>query len=207
MTFPVDLLFVSTTNNTNDFRIHKAVANRLVGIPVARAALVDECLIVKKEIAQTGSNVRFPELFLEFIVTTIRALNNIAVYLGPRSSIRAAGIACASALLDGRETVSYCDVKEGLFTEITGQGSDETFEEINEMLSKDFPSIVDFLKQRTPIMENAFAFVDNFGDAETAFLNMDNRLVDDIIAAIADNGRGVEAIKAYLDAYAVACGL
>ncbi|MBF0319328.1 MAG: sigma 54-interacting transcriptional regulator [Nitrospirae bacterium] len=207
MTFPVDLLFISTTNNTNDFRIHKAVANRLVGIPIARAEAGDEYLIVKKEIAQKGLDVGFPELFVEFIVSAVRALNNIAIYLGPRSSIRAAGIACASALLDGREMVSYCDVKEGLFTEITGQGSDETFDEINEMLSKDFPSIVDFLKQRVPIMENAFAFIDNFGDAETAFLNMDNRLIDDITAAIADNGRSVEAIKAYLDAYAVACGI
>lgn len=207
MTFPVDLLFVSTTNNINDFRIHKAVANRLVGLLVDRVGLREEMLIVKKELVKNGFNLRFPELFLEFIITTIRELNNIAVYLGPRSSIRAARIAAASAFVEGRFTVSYCDVKEGLHTEITGQGDEETFDEINAMLAKDFPSIVDFIKQRVPAIENAYVVIDNFRDAETAFLNMDMLLIDEIMAYLVDDDRRPETIKAYLDAYAVACGL
>jgi MoxR-like ATPase len=205
MTFPVDLIFVSTTNNLNDYRIHKAVANRLVGIPIARADAADEVLIVEKEIAMTGLDVTFPELFIEFIVTAIRALNNIAVYLGPRSSIRAAGIACASALIEGRRTVSFCDVKEGLYTEITGQGGQETYDEINEMLSKDFPSAAEFLRRRVPVMGDAFAVVDNFGDAETAYINMDKRLIEDILASLKEQDRRPDVVKAYLDAYAVGC--
>ncbi|MBF0457825.1 MAG: sigma 54-interacting transcriptional regulator [Nitrospirae bacterium] len=207
MTFPIDLLFVSTTNNTNDFRIHKAVANRLVGIPIDRVELADEVLIVKKEIAQNGLDVRFPELFLEFIVSTLRTLNNVVVYLGPRSSIRAAQIACASAFVECRGTVSFCDVKEGLHTEITGQGSEETFDEINEMLSKDFPSVVEFIKERVPVIENAFSIIDTFKDAETAFLFMDMQLIDDMMAYLKEDDRRPETIKAYLDAYAVTCVL
>ncbi|MEO5359687.1 MAG: sigma 54-interacting transcriptional regulator [Nitrospirota bacterium] len=207
MTFPVDLLFVSTTNNTNDFRIHKAVANRLVGIPVGRVGFGDEILIVQKELAKNGLGVRLPKLFLEFIVSTIRELNNIAVYLGPRSSIRAARIACVSAYIEGRTTVSFCDVKEGLHTEIAGQGDEESFDEINEMLSKDFPSVVEFIKQRVPAIETAFAVIDNYKDADTAFLNMDMQLIDDIVAYLSEDDSRPETIKAYLDAYAVTCGL
>ncbi|WP_420264984.1 sigma 54-interacting transcriptional regulator [Candidatus Magnetominusculus dajiuhuensis] len=204
MTFPIDLLFVSTTNNTNDLRIHKAVANRLVGIPIERVGFEDEVRIVKKEIAQNGFlSVIFPELFLEFIVSTIRTLNNIAVYLGPRSSIRAALIASTSTLVEGRATVSYCDVKEGLHTEIIGQGDEETFDEIYEMLSKDFPSIAEFISQRVPNIENAFAFVDNFKNAETAFSSINGRLMDEIMASLTEPDRRPETIKAYLDAYAV----
>ncbi|MCG6553297.1 MAG: sigma 54-interacting transcriptional regulator [Candidatus Magnetominusculus sp. LBB02] len=207
MTFPVDLLFVSTTNNTNDLRIHKAVANRLVGIPVGRVGFDDEVLIVKKELSQMSFVMRFPELFIEFIVSAIRALNNIAVYLGPRSTIRAARMACASAFIEGRAAVSFCDVKEGLYTEIRGQGDEQTFDEINEMLAKDFPSAVEFLKERVPLIENAFSVIDQYKDTETAFLYIDKQLIDDIMACLCEADRSHETIKAYLDAYAVSVNI
>ncbi|QWR77300.1 sigma 54-interacting transcriptional regulator [Candidatus Magnetomonas plexicatena] len=205
MTFPVDFLFVATTNNINEYQIHTAINNRLVGLRVDRVGLDDEVRIVKKELEGKGFNVDFPELFLEFLVDTIQLLSDSTVYLGPRSSIRASQIAAASAVLEGRSVVSYCDVKEGLHTEITGQADEETFSTCTEMLAKDFPSIRDFLLNRLPSIENVAAYFDLFDDFDSALENVDSEVISPLEEMLPEGERKRSIVISYLDAYVRTC--
>jgi MoxR-like ATPase len=205
MTFPVDFLFVATTNNINEYQIHTAINNRLVGLRVDRVGHDDEIRIVKKELEGKGFNTDFPELFLEFLVDTIRLLNDATVYLGPRSSIRASQIAAASAALEGRNVVSYCDIKEGLYTEISGQADDETFSDCMEMLAKDFPSIRDFLQSRLPVIENVAAYFDLFDDFDSAVQNVDPDVISPLMEMLSEPERNRSIAVSYLDAYVRTC--
>lgn len=153
MTFPIDFLFVSTTNSINEFQIHRAVHNRLVGIRIDRVNRSSEIALVQRELDKTGFDAVFPGLFLEFLVDSMRKLCNITVYLGPRSSIRAAQMALASAIVERKNIVEFCDVKEGIYTEVLGQADDDRYEESQEMLDKDFPSISEFLKEKIPVLD------------------------------------------------------
>ena len=154
MTFPVDFLFVSTTNSINEFQIHRAVHNRLVGIRIDRVNRDSEVALVQRELDSTEFKVIFPCFFLEFLVDSMRKLSNITVYLGPRSSIRAAQIAAASAIIERKAVVDYCDVKEGIYAEVLGQADDDRYEESLEMLNKDFLSVSEFLKGKIPALDN-----------------------------------------------------
>ncbi|MEO5358083.1 MAG: sigma 54-interacting transcriptional regulator [Nitrospirae bacterium YQR-1] len=205
MTFPVDFLFVATTNNINEYQIHTAINNRLVGLRVDRVGHDDEIRVVKKELEGKGLNTEFPELFLDFLVDTIRLLSDATVYLGPRSSIRASQIAAASATLEGRNIVSYCDVKEGLYTEVSGQASDETFSDCMEMLAKDFPSIRDFLQSRLPVIENVAAYFDLFDDFDSAVQNVDHEVLAPLIEMLPEGERSRSVAISYLDAYIRTC--
>ena len=154
MTFPIDFLFVSTTNSINEFQIHRAVHNRLVGIRIDRVNRNSEITLVQRELDKTGFNLVFPCLFLEFLVDSMRKMSNITVYLGPRSSIRAAQMAAASAIVERKDIVEFCDVKEGIYTEVLGQADDDRYEDSHEMLEKDFPSISEFLKEKIPALDS-----------------------------------------------------
>ena len=153
MTFPIDFLFVSTTNSINEFQIHRAVHNRLVGIRIDRVNRNSEITLVQRELDKTGFNLVFPCLFLEFLVDSMRKMSNITVYLGPRSSIRAAQMAAASSIVERKDIVEFCDVKEGIYTEVLGQADDDRYEDSQEMLDKDFPSISEFLKEKIPALD------------------------------------------------------
>ncbi|MCI4625119.1 MAG: sigma 54-interacting transcriptional regulator [Candidatus Magnetoovum sp. WYHC-5] len=205
MTFPIDFLFVSTTNTINEFQIHKAVQNRLVGLRIDRVIYHEEVQIAKDKLKTTGFDVTFPNLLLEYIVETIRKLNNSTVYLGVRSSIRAAQLAAASAVLEVRSVVDYCDVREGLYAEVLGQTDDDNYEECLEMLSKDFINISDFLTTKLPDIENAGMIASSYVDIDSAIADMDSTIIENIFKDLAQEEKTMQMLKLYLEAYITGC--
>jgi MoxR-like ATPase len=201
MSFPVDFLFVSTTNSINEYQIHRAILNRLVGVRIDRVSADDEKAIAKKELDILKLDVIFPDLFLDFVIESIRTLNNASVYLGPRSSIRAVQIASASALIDGRNIVEYCDLKEGIHTEMVGQTDDDSYEESLEVLEKDFPSIADFLSKKLPPLEEISALY-GFEDVMPPFEDIDEEIIERIMSSLDESERTQQDIVSlYIEAY------
>lgn len=210
MTFPIDFLFVSTTNTINEFQIHKAVHNRLVGLKIERVTHIEEVEIIKDKFAESHFGVLFPELFIEYIVETIRKLNNAAVYLGVRSSIRASQIAAASAVFEDREFIEYCDLREGLYAEVLGQCDDENYEECLDVCARDSISIADFLTQKIPELERiqhlASCYSDSSDLGTDAFLEeLDSTVIDNILSSLSDNEKNVRFLKIYVGAYIIGC--
>ncbi len=205
MTFPIDFLFVSTTNNINEFQIHKAIQNRLVGVRIDRVSPDDEVAIVKKELDSKVYEVFFPELFLQYLVESVRKLNNLTVFLGPRSSIRSAQIAFASAAMEGRSIVSYCDVKEGIYAEILGQADDENIEESQEMLNNDFPSISDYLKKKIPVMDKVSSLLDISDDVTYIIDIVDEDIIGKMKEYLGETEKKRDVINIYLEAYLKGC--
>ncbi len=205
MTFPLDFLFIATTNTINEFQIHRTIQNRLVSVRIDRVSFENEVAIVKKELAHQGMDVIFPELYIHFLVETVRKLNNVSVYLGPRSSIRTARIALSSALMEGRAIVNYCDVKEGLSTEILGQADDESYGETREMLEKDFPSISAFLKERLPTVATAASYLSISDDIEYILDVIDDEVIQGISAALNEGERKRDIMNSYLEGFLRGC--
>jgi Mg-chelatase subunit ChlI len=204
MSFPVDFLFVSTTNSINEYQIHRAILNRLVGVRIDRVSASDERAIVKKEVDSLNLGVVFPNLFLDFLIESIRTLNNASVYLGPRSSIRAAQIASASALIDGRSWLEYCDLKEGIHTEMVGQADDDSYEESLEVLEKDFPSIADFLVKKLPPLQeisDLFRVEGTIPELE----EIDEDIIEQLKSLLDEEDRHDEIISLYIEAYMRGC--
>ncbi len=205
MTFPVDFLFISTTNSINEFQIHRAIQNRLVSIRIDRVDHDDEVKIVKKELYNDEGDILFPEFLLSFIVDSIRVLNNISVFLGPRSTIRAARIAVSSAVLEDRRIVNFCDVKEGIFTEILGQSDDESIDETTEMLNNDFPSIADFIADKLPEIESLKPEIDAYDDIDALIEDIDDKFLDDTTTLLPESERTREMAVLYIHAYLKGC--
>ncbi|KJR40833.1 magnesium chelatase subunit ChlI [Candidatus Magnetoovum chiemensis] len=179
MTFPIDLLFVATTNSINEFQIHRAIHNRLVGVRIDRVSLEEELKIVKDKLSLLDYEIGFPSLLLEFLVHTIRKLNNRVIYLGIRSSIRAAHIAASSAYLEGRDTATYCDIYEGIYSETIGQADDESYENTVEMLVEDKLNFCEYLIDKTGI--NEINSINDILNDKTANTQQElDRLFDDI---------------------------
>jgi MoxR-like ATPase len=203
MTFPIDFLFISTTNTINEFQIHWAIKNRLVGILIERLNFKNELSMAREKLEKLNYPVVFPEFLLEYLIESIRKLNNIAVYLGPRSSIRAAQMAEASALIDRRSVVDYCDVKEAIYTEVVGQSDQEGYEEVYEALKKELPLISDFLQEKIPFLGELSLSL-GVRHAKTANISeeFDQATIEEILSFLPDSEQGREAIaRGYLDAY------
>ncbi|MBF0565057.1 MAG: sigma 54-interacting transcriptional regulator [Nitrospirae bacterium] len=200
MTFPIDFLFVSTTNTVNEFQIHKAIHNRLVGLRIDRVTAFEEAAIVRENLAERQFGVYFPELFIEYLVEAIRQLSDVSVYLGPRSTIRASQIAAASALLEGRHAVSYCDVREAIYTEVLGQADDETYDECRKTLSMGILKISDFLRDRLPSVEALALALETEGETPET---VDESLLVGMPEAA---GQRRDVVGLYVDAYLKECG-
>lgn len=145
-TFPVDFLLVATTNPRDEEYLCGAVRDRLVSISIPLVGLEDEMRIAAKEAAKMSPQVYIPLLFLRLVVETIRAFrSDEALELGPRASINAGLIARSSAMIEGRRIVSFCDVKEGIYTAILGKAFFEDKADVERRIDELFPDIAAYL--------------------------------------------------------------
>ncbi len=147
-TFPVDFLLVATTNPVDEEYICGAVRDRLVSLSIPLVSFDDELHIVRKELGRIQPAVYLPELYLSLAVATVRALrSDERLELGPRASINAAFIARSSALFEGRSMVSFCNIKEGIFTAILGKALYEDKQDVERAVQDAFPSIGPYLQK------------------------------------------------------------
>jgi Mg-chelatase subunit ChlI len=145
-TFPVDFLLVATTNPRDEEYLCGAVRDRLVSISIPLVALEDEMRIAVKETARMSPQVYIPRLFLRLAVETVRAFRSDEhLELGPRASINAGLIARSSAMIEGRRIVSFCDVKEGVYTAILGKAFFEDKADVERRIDEVFPDIAAYL--------------------------------------------------------------
>lgn len=146
-TFPVDFLLIATTNPRDEEYVCGAVRDRLISISIPLVGLEDEMLIAVREVSRLKPKVYMPQLFLRLMVETVRALRaHEALELGPRASINAALIARSSAMLEGRRCISFCDMKEGVYTAILGKAFFDDKADVELRIDKVFPDISSYLK-------------------------------------------------------------
>lgn len=146
-TFPIDFLLVATTNPRDEEFICGAVRDRFVGIKIPMVELQDEMRIVRKEAPQ----IYIPAVFLKLAVEVVRALrSDERLELGPRACINAGRIAGSSAALDGRSVVSFCDMKEGIYTAILGKAPHEETSDIVRKIDDIFPAIAAYIEKEMP---------------------------------------------------------
>lgn len=148
LSFPLDFLFIATTNHINEFQIHPAIKNRMVSLAIPRLDETDELKLISAYATKDFPEIYFPERLLEYLLYVIRFLNETDLYLGPRSSIRSVQLAKGSAFLDRKKMVDYCHVRQSLLTEISGQYEDEDMEAFIARLTNDMPTLKDFFRQK-----------------------------------------------------------
>jgi MoxR-like ATPase len=147
-TFPVDFLLVATTNPRDEEFICGAVRDRLVSVKIPLVGLQDEMRIVRKETVRHTPQVCIPAVFLKLAVEVVRALRpDERLEMGPRTSINAGLIAGSSALLEGRSVVSFCDMKEGIYTAILGKALHEEKSDVERKIDDQFPAIAAYIEK------------------------------------------------------------
>jgi magnesium chelatase subunit I len=151
VTFPVDFLLVATTNYLDEEYICGAVRDRLVSLKIPLVDVDDEMRIVQKETGLLKPPIYIPHLFSKLVVEVVRVLRgDDRLEIGPRTSINAGLIARSSALLEGRNLVSYCDIKEGIYTAILGKTLYEDKRDVERKIDEVFPSISSYLEKNIP---------------------------------------------------------
>ncbi len=169
-TFPVDFLLVATTNPVDEEYICGAVRDRLVSLKIPLVGPEDEMQIVRKEIERVDPPIYLPEIFLRLTVEVVRAMrSDERLEMGPRTSIHAGLIGRGAALLEGRGTVSFCNIKEGIYTSILGKALFEDKADVEEKLDGVFPEIAPFIARELPdveISEIVRSYVDRWGAAQ-----------------------------------------
>ena len=79
----------------------------------------------------------------------VRALrSDERLELGPRASINAVFIARSAALFEGRSIVSFCNIKEGIYTAILGKALYEDKQDVEHAVENVFPNIAAYLSAR-----------------------------------------------------------
>lgn len=150
-TFPVDFLLVATTNPRDEEFICGAVRDRFVSIKIPMVGLDDEMRIVRKEVEKLPPLMHIPAIFLRLAVEVVRALRtDERLEMGPRTSINAGLIARSSALIEGRNMVSFCDIKEGIYTAILGKAPYEEKSDVERKIDELFPDIAAYIRQSLP---------------------------------------------------------
>ncbi len=153
-TFPVDFLLVATTNPVDEEYICGAVRDRLVSIKIPLVGLEEEIRIVQKEIEKDKSMIYVPGLFVKLAVEVVRALRgDERLEIGPRTSINAGLISRSSARLEDRGVVSYCNIKEGIYTAILGKALFEDTSDIEKKIDEVFPEISSYIEHNIDSIE------------------------------------------------------
>jgi len=145
-TFPVDFLLAATTNPMDEQYICGAVRDRLVSIKIPLVGIEDEIKIVQKEAERVSPAVYVPRIFLKLAVEIVRALRTDEhLEMGPRTSINTALIGRSSALLEGKSIISFCNMKEGIYTAILGKALFEDKTDIEKRIDDIFPAVADYI--------------------------------------------------------------
>lgn len=147
-TFPVDFVLVGTTNPIDEEYICGAVRDRMVSLKVPLVGLEDEMRIVQKEVEKLEPVVYIPMVFLKLAVEIVRALRgDERLEVGPRTSINAGLIGRSSAILEGREVVGFCNLKEGIYSAILGKVLYEDKADIEKKIDEVFPEIDSYIEK------------------------------------------------------------
>ncbi len=148
-TFPVDFLLVATTNPADEEYVCGAVRDRLVSLAIRPVDAADEMRIVRKELDKCRPAAYLPEVFLRLCVEVVRALRgDERLDIGPRTSINAGLIGRSSAMLQGRSTISFCNIKEGIYTAVLGKAYLEDRDDIEKKIDEVFPDITAYLSRQ-----------------------------------------------------------
>ncbi len=152
--FPVDFLFIGTSNPINEYQIHPALRSRLVALAIPRLSLEEEARMLSSKRKEMTTEIALPALYIRYILQTLHFFSDAELYLGPRSSIRVARMALASAALENRPRVSYCDLKQALYSEILGQCDSDQEEAMLGKLQSGLIALTEFLERELPCIKN-----------------------------------------------------
>ncbi|MFC1591727.1 hypothetical protein ACFL43_04320 [Thermodesulfobacteriota bacterium] len=141
---------------------------RDTSLEMPHVGLADEVRLVRKEVDKEQPAIYVPALYLKLAVEVMRLLRgNDRLEPGPRASINAALIARSSALLESRTVVSFCNVKEGIYTAVLGKSLSGDTSALEKSIDAVFPDISAYLQnemQGCELSAMVSAYYNCFGD-------------------------------------------